>query len=185
MNRAGLGRNPMRRRSDRVQAWSRTAFVLLALAIGIPLALGLGRLAYRNSVPPRPPGSSLVAATVGKLEPRAQGGAYLRSQLADVTWPGPDGSVHTGRIAVDTSSRVGSRLPIWVDAHGRTLPPDVSGGDQVFTGLLAGAVAFGACAGLTGAAYASVRYRLDRRRYADWDAQWRRVEPLWSKRRSV
>jgi hypothetical protein len=179
-------RNPLRRRSDRVESAGLVLAVLLVLISVWPAVLA-GRFTYTNGLREARVGPGLrqqVIATVSQ-DPRPARVAFGESMTATVTahWTTPAGAARTGTVQVPATARVGTTVPVWVDREGTpTTPPpsrtDVvlrSWGMAVFVQIIAVLLVVSGVAALRG--------RLDRRRYADWDAAWVRANDRWRRPR--
>ncbi|MFW6694132.1 hypothetical protein [Streptomyces sp. MAR4 CNX-425] len=176
-------RNPFRRRTDVLEGWAAWgAFAVFAVggtAAGWGAASAVhgelsGRSAERERTTavllkdaPAPTGPRSTAWTGGKV-------------LTEVRWRDADGLPRTGRARVTGGLPEGARAEIWTDSTGRRAvdppPPPVDTGVQ-------SAVAAGAAAGGVGClafgCRTALRVRLDRRRAAEWERDWARVEPYW------
>jgi hypothetical protein len=112
----------------------------------------------------------------------APGSAADEKQKVQLRWTGEDGRQQTGTAPVPLDRTAGSTVRVWVDREGTVQDPPMSAGNAQATGwLMGGMTAAGVYAGFVGARK-GMRLALDRRRYAQWDAEWDRVEPLWSAR---
>jgi hypothetical protein len=179
------GANPLRRTSDRVEAWC-SGLLLLVLVLGLPVAsVSAGLAAYESTmrtVQAQSAERHQTTARVTSALEAAPGSAADEKQTARVSWTGEDGRQRTGTARVPLDKTVGSTVRIWVDREGTVQDPPTSAGNATATGWLTGGLtAVGVCAGFV-TVRKGVRLALDRRRYAQWDAQWDRVEPLWSAR---
>jgi hypothetical protein len=184
--RLGLDRNPLRRRTDRIQACL-GAGLLLAFLIGAPfLAMAAARW----------------AGHVGTAEQRAQRAWHevtavlLRSAPAPVVfasgleggtwvparWTAPDGRAHTGEIEVSTGLASGTKIPIWVTAAGLPTGPPLTQRAVTARVVMAVLVTPFLLAAVLACLAGIGRWVLDRRRLAGWDAAWAHVGPLWTKR---
>ncbi|MES4908784.1 MULTISPECIES: hypothetical protein [unclassified Streptomyces] len=177
-------RNPLKRRSDVVEAWvalvaglvmvvgGTAAGVATSAAVEAPL---LAQRAERHPVPAR----LLEDAPVGA--PGADGGRADRVP-ATVRWKAPDGTVHTGTAQVREGGAAGTSTVVWIDGRGRLvhapLTPQEAESRAALTGVTA---ATGVCL-VTLAGRRVVRWRLDRSRAAQWERAWAEVEPRWSSR---
>ncbi|MEU8569590.1 hypothetical protein AB0C51_14715 [Streptomyces pathocidini] len=182
----GRGGNPLRRPSDRAQRWL-TGLLLVVLAGGVPAAaMSAGfavhdstlrtvqtQVAQRHQVTARLTQDPANAASQGS-------GDDLRS--AQVRWTEKDGAVRTGQARVSAGSSKGDTVRIWVDRQGRVTDAPMSSQAATANGWLAGGLAAGAVATFGLAAHAGLRIALDRRRYAQWEAEWEQVEPQWARR---
>lgn len=101
---------------------------------------------------------------------------------AMVRWTAQDGSRHTGRTEVEPSAAAGTGVTVWTNRSGELVDAPLSPTESMFqaagTGVLAGA----GTAATVWVCGRLVRMRLDRRRLADWEAEWARVGPQWRKR---
>ncbi|MFF0160385.1 hypothetical protein ACFYRY_23070 [Streptomyces sp. NPDC005263] len=123
-----------------------------------------------------------ITARVTSAPEAAPGSAVDDKQTVRVSWTGKDGRQQTGTAHVPLDKTPGSTVRIWVDREETVQGPPMSAGNANSTGWLTGgltavAVYAGFVTGRKG-----MRLVLNRRRYAQWDAEWDRVEPLWSAR---
>ncbi|MEW2267249.1 hypothetical protein ACGF5T_34875 [Streptomyces sp. NPDC047853] len=101
---------------------------------------------------------------------------------ATVRWPHSDGTYRIGRTLVSSQVRPGAHVTVWVDARDKLASPPAGPVDALVSSVLLG---LGSAFVLAGAAFGTAslaRRRLDRRRMAQWDAEWRLVGPRWSQR---
>lgn len=124
-----LRRNPLRRRSDVVEAWTMLAFALL-LFLGAPL-LGAATALWSHG------GAQAVAAeqraerqrvratvadrTTPDALPSVQGGGQY-SYRATVRWTTADGTERTTTARVPAGSRHGDAVDVWLDSAAGTCP---------------------------------------------------------------
>jgi hypothetical protein len=126
-----------------------------------------------------------VPAVLTASAPRANGSGFTGDQIAQVNarWTAPDGARRAGQVLADPGARAGSRVLVWVDAHGQLTGRPLLD-HQVTEQALLAAVATAALVGMTLAgAGALARRMVDARRMADWDAEWREMGPRWSPHR--
>src|SRR5262249_57766363 len=124
----GLDRNPLRRGTDRAEAWLRIALVL-AFLIGAPLA-AWGAGSWAESVAPTSAhlllaGEHRVPAILLRSVP-GDSDQWFTVRFAWVTarWAVPGGPVRTGYVQAPVGSLKGSTVPVWLDrAGGATAPP--------------------------------------------------------------
>jgi len=187
--RLWMGRNPLRRRADRIEALI-TAGLLTVFLAGAPLSWGpVGRwvqhVSQREQHAQRAwhqiPAVLLEAAPAAPhINFRA---AWSPDFLERARWVGPGGRVLVGDVPVRAGTVVGRRVLIWVDGSGRpTGPPLVHSalmrrviGAEVLTPVCLGFV-------LLGVAWL-VRWVIDRRRLAAWEAAWASIGPRWTRHR--
>jgi hypothetical protein len=175
-------RNPLRRAADRMEA-AVLAGLLAAFAVGAPLAaLFAGHWSY----------------AVGLRVERAQQSTWHQVPavlLADAPYPGysgygmdvrarwtaRNGVRRSGVISVPGGARAGRTVPVWVDASGGLAGPPLRHAQvigQVALAALLAPVGLGLlllCAGMV------AHYRMERRRLAAWDAEWRVTGPQWTR----
>lgn len=179
------GANPLRRTSDRVETWC-SRFLLAVLVLGLPVASVSAGLAVHESTMRTVQAQSAerfqVTARVTSAPEAAPGSAANEKRKVQLRWIGADGRQHTGTGPVPPDKTTGSTVRIWVDRDGTVLDPPMSPSNANAGGwLIGGMTAAGVYVGHV-AARKGVRRALDRRRYAQWEAEWDRVEPLWSAR---
>jgi hypothetical protein len=191
--RLGLDRNPLRRGTDRAEAWIKIALVL-AFLIGAPLA-GWGTGRWAGSVAPTAAhalqaGEHQVTATLLHNVPGGPDDGLLVSLgWVRARWavPGgsgrPGGSERTGYVEAPTGSRAGSTVPVWLDRSGKLttppLPPSQVRGWVLMMTVLAPVVL-----GLLLLALMAIIGRIvERRRLAGWQHAWSAIEPQWTRRR--
>ncbi|MFF7132342.1 hypothetical protein ACFZBZ_08345 [Streptomyces sp. NPDC008196] len=172
-------RNPLRRRSDRVETWIVLVTWIVALAGGLLAGEAAGS-AMEDDLTTRRAAVHSVSAVLTENADRtpavtADGtGGTVR---AKVRWTAPDGSTRTGVTRTEPGRTAGSPVTVWIDRRGDLQRAPLTAGEaslqSALTGVLVavgtGAVAFG-CGRLA-------RLRLDRRRMRDWEAEWARVAP--------
>ena len=123
--RLGLDRNPLRRGTDRAEAWIRISLVL-AFLIGAPLA-AWGAGSWAESVAPTAAhlqlaGEHRVPATLLRSVPGDSDQWFtVRFAWVKARWTVPHGPVRTGYVQAPVGSRSGSTVPVWLDRAGR--PP--------------------------------------------------------------
>ncbi|MBR8639043.1 hypothetical protein KEF29_06170 [Streptomyces tuirus] len=178
-------RNPLRRRSDRVEAWIVLLTCVLAVlggAVAGLVAAGAadGALAAQRARAQAVP--AVLTERAPKSPQATTDGSGSDTVWATVRWTTPGGSTQTGRTEVEPAAEAGTRVTVWTDRSGELVDAPLSPTESMFqaavTGLLAGAGAGGA----VWAAGRLARVRLDRRRLAEWDREWERVGPQWRKR---
>ena len=187
--RLGLDRNPLRRRTDRVEAWVRLALACAVVLCGPALVGWAGTAAYRSVLVTTERERGRLYPVDAVLLEDAVGLAYTRGEVADwpmparARWIAPDGRQRTGDVVTETAADAGSVIVIWTDVHGDlvdTTHGRTPAGAAVGAGL---AVVLGIAA-----VYSSlllvIRRTLHRRRMASWELEWTLVEPRWSGRRS-
>jgi hypothetical protein len=175
------GANALRRTSDRVECWVRR-LLLVVLVVGMPMAaVGAGLAAYEASMRSVRVQAAERHQVTARLTSAVEGGDWAK-RPAQVRWTDAAGTARTGTALVKPGTARGAAVRVWVDREGDIVTAPTSTLNATASGWLIGAVtAFGVAAGC-GAAREGTRRVLDRRRYAQWDAEWDLVEPRWSAR---
>ncbi|MFI8949637.1 hypothetical protein ACIGO6_24305 [Streptomyces sp. NPDC053750] len=183
-------RNPLRRRSDVVEAWT-TVVVALLLFVGAPLlgaatawwghdraqAVVAEQRAERHRV------RAVVAGATSERLPSVEG-IPQHSYRATVHWSTPDGSERTTTARVPAGTRHGDTVHVWLDSRGRSVPPPADDSTVWQHSITIGAfTALGAALPIL-LAHCAVRRVALRRRMAEWDRDWALTEPQWTHRRA-
>ncbi len=182
--RLGRHRNPLRRRSDVLEAWLLPAAAVVFLAL-CPVVAGLTGMWVRadNAATQRAQQSwHPVSAVLLRAAPGPEfidQGANTWTAWEPARWT-LDGRQHTGSVPVAAGSPAGSTQTVWLDSHGRVHVPPLTGAQL---GQMVGAAMLISLAGL--AVVVSIltvlaRWMLNRRRLAGWEAGWLAVGPTWS-----
>ncbi|MEV6612391.1 hypothetical protein AB0N31_00530 [Streptomyces sp. NPDC051051] len=180
--------NPLRRRSDVVEAWTVLVVAVLVL-IGAPLAGALaGRWAHEDAravaAEQRAERHRVRAEVVGRppdTPPTAEGVGEHRSRIA-VRWTEPGTGPRTTTALVPAGTHRGDRVDVWFDARGRSVPPPPDGTAVWQHTLTLGVATAGGSAAAVLLGHAVVRRVALRHRLAEWDREWARTGPEWSRR---
>jgi hypothetical protein len=185
LRRLGFGRNPLRRRVDRIEA----AFLLVAIAVAllvIPAAAALGTAVHdhadRSAAAERASVHQVPARTLEGTADAVPSTPVLTTTSVRIRWQDSSGSSHEGQADVLLGTPVNARVLIWINQAGAMTGAPPTPGDSealgtaiaLFLPLLAWPAIF--------AAFRLVRRPLDRRRADEWDREWRRVSPRWTGR---
>ncbi|MFF5209626.1 hypothetical protein [Streptosporangium sp. NPDC000396] len=177
--------NALRRRSDRIETVAVLVSMVIFMAVLWP-AVALGRQVYANGLQAElagPPHRQAVAAEVVNTPQSSARASGWRMQT--VRWTTSGGSPRTGEVMLPPSTRLGSRVEIWIDGVGKlTTPPQ----NHVKTVVDAAFVVI-AVVGWAGAALmlclAGVRKLLDRHRDAEWERAWAVADERWRRPRQT
>jgi hypothetical protein len=184
----GLDRNPLRRRTDRIEAAMRlTTMILLLVAVPLVcIAVGhlSARVAQRQAHADAATDRQVTAVLLEGVPPGNTADPYSSVHMSMVLarWQSPGQPPRSGQVLAPVGASAGSTMTIWVDAAGAvTSPPD--------TGVVDAAV----CVAVVNTCLAAglillvsnglARHALERRRLSEWDAEWRATGPLWTGRR--
>ncbi|MBT8228043.1 MAG: hypothetical protein HKP61_00190 [Dactylosporangium sp.] len=182
----GLDGNPLRRGTDRVEGWTRLTATIIVLIV-TPVVTGMAACsAYRDGA------RAEAAERIG----RARTDAVLTQDaitspssigkaptvLTSASWKATDDTPRTGLIAATAGTTAGATLSIWINTagiptdpprdHEETLAATLATAVLIPTGVLL----------IVGIVHLAVRIALDRRRFAQWQLAWQRIEPGWSGR---
>jgi Fusaric acid resistance protein-like len=157
-------RNPLRRRTDRIEAAIRLATVIL-LIVAVPIAaIAVGRqadhLALRQAHA-KQAADHEVTAVVLQREPAtgvSDPYAFLQITYVLARWQPPGQALRSGQLLAAAGAPAGSAVTVWTDASGAVTspPPDHP--------AIVGAVCIAAVVTCLNA----------------WDADWRATGPRWS-----
>lgn len=185
----GLGRNPLRRRTDRIEAWISAALLAVFLIAAPLFGSGLGRWVHQGGLAEQRAQQSwhqtpavLVAAApkVPMYEFRL---SWQNTVPVRARWLGPAGQPRSGVVAAPEGSRAGQTVRVWVDGSGRATGAPLAGAELARRVLAAEVLAPAALAVLLLCMAGVVRWLLNRRRLADWETAWASTGPRWSRHR--
>jgi hypothetical protein len=171
------GNSPLLRRSDRIQARVLVLAVVMVLC-AVPMCIVPAR-AHQAAVLSRAdeqlrtlqPVDAVVIPPATTASPSRMAGA---SRTVRVQWKAAFED-RTADIRTRAITRPGDHIRIWLDTDGDPVPAPLSHTDAttqaVAYGIAIWLVVAGACAML----YLLVRRILDRRRFAAWEQEWRRL----------
>ncbi|WP_445525900.1 Rv1733c family protein [Streptomyces cyslabdanicus] len=179
-------RNPLKRRSDTVEGW----IVLGTWVLGVLAGVLAGWTAARGAEHAAALETLARTPTVAKVTERAPGspaesgedpGSTLRV-WGKVRWSAPDGTARTGWARVWPGSAVGTEVAVWTDSHGRLVTGPATPAQARTRAVMAGGLVGLSTAAVPFATGHFLRARLERRRLDQWDAEWARFGPLWSRK---
>ncbi|MEU3405934.1 hypothetical protein ABZ766_18615 [Streptomyces sp. NPDC006670] len=189
-------RNPLRRRTDLVEAWvaclALVCVLLVAPAVGWASGLRVDGILQRAAREQRQerylvpavvvrPADAAAAAAGGRAEPSAQRTAPARTTIV-ASWTAPDGSSHQGAVpAAEEPPRAGDRFRIWTDLRGRLVGQPLDPGAASFHAAMAGLAAALTSAALAETLRRLVVRRLMHRRYMRLDRAWAAAGPDWGR----
>jgi hypothetical protein len=184
VRRLGLGRNPLRRRTDRLEAGIMAALLGIFL-VGAPMSAillaratqaGIHReLQVQRSWHHAP----AVVLRSAPSAPRSGPQADRALAWVPAMWTVTGGRQRTGEVQVLAGTRAGTTIRIWVDAAGHLTSPPwprsqlegmVTGTEVVLPITIA--ILLLAVARL-------VHWLMDRRRLAEWEREWASAGPGW------
>lgn len=183
--------NPLRRRSDVVEAW--TALVVgVLLVVGAPLAGvvagGRAHAAARAEVAEQRAGlhrvSAVLVADAPAAVPTADGGKQQPTYSVKARWTDPVEGPRTGTARVPAGTRSGEPADVWLNAQGRSVGPPPTSAAIWQRALALGVCATGGAVAVVLGGYLVVRRVAVRHRLAEWEQEWARTGPEWARRRA-
>lgn len=176
--------NPLRRRTDRLEAAIAAGLLATFLIAGPVLAIVAGRVVGGMGLRQqhverswRQVPATVMQGVATAIEPTyGSTGNWVLAR-----WTTPSGRQLKGLVSVDTTARPGQRIHVWIDDAGHLTAPPLSHTQIELNIALAVMVAPLVVAVVLGAAAASVHLIMNRRRMADWEQAWRSVGPRWTR----
>jgi uncharacterized membrane protein len=170
--RAGLDRNPMRRREDRIQSAVAMLLVALFLVAAFLAALPIGSHVYAAGVRAERTQATERHGVIGTVTDPTT------ARRAQVTWREADGSWHRADYQ-GSKVLTDGRTQVWIDRSGQITPQPRRHSQTVTdTGMAAVGVIL-LLAVSFGIPYYVTRQRMDRDRYRRWDVDWERAGVRW------
>ncbi|MFI0961613.1 hypothetical protein ACH4S8_09440 [Streptomyces sp. NPDC021080] len=174
-------RNPLRRRSDVLEAWIMLvawAFTVLGGAVtGLVTVRAVEDTLARERAETRTVPARLIedAPDAGAGEPAG------RVVWTKARWTAPDGTPRSGRVRVSAGTSADTPVLVWTDADGRLVTRPTTVAVARLRACLIGVFAGAGVAAVPFAAGGVLRGRLERRRVDRWDEEWERIGPLWGR----
>jgi hypothetical protein len=177
-------RNELRRGSDRAET-AVLGVLLAAFLAGAPFAAhAAGTWTYAASTrEAQAQRVSLHQIPATLLQAPTPLGIFAGGSEAQARWRASDGQVRTGEVFVPGDAAAGSTVMIWTDQAGQLADSPLQHSQVTGRMHLSEALAVAALAVALITMGAVVRWALDRRRLAAWDAEWLSAGPRWSPRR--
>jgi hypothetical protein len=185
----GLGRNPLRRRTDRIEALI-SAALLAAFLVGAPLAgSSAGRWVHQGGLSEQRAQQSwhqthaVLLATAPAAPRYAFRLSWQNAVPVPARWSGPGGQSRSGEVPAPPGSRAGQLVKVWVDGSGRATGPPLAGAELTRRVVAAEVLAPLVLAVFLLIVAFAVRWLLNRRRLRDWEVGWASIGPRWSRHR--
>ena len=178
----GLDHNPMRRRTDRIEGWSRLTATVILFLLAPVLACLAARAAYLSGASTE--ASDLVArqrteAVLLQDASYSSSTGVVPTVLTLATWRTADDTVKTGWIRARSGATSGSTVKIWINRDGLPADPPRDHSETLATTVATAVLIPPGTALVLGIGQLVLRACLDRRRLAEWQIAWQRVEPGW------
>jgi hypothetical protein len=182
-------RSPLRRRTDRIEAWI-TATLLAIFLIGAPLSsAAAGNWAQHGGMLEQRAQRSWhqVPAVLIQGAPRLSNFDVRTTWSLQVPalarWAGPGGQQRVGRVPVAPGTPAGRTVEVWVDGSGRPTGAPLLHAALVRREISAAALAPVVLAIVLLAVGLLVRLLMNRRRLAAWETGWASIGPRWTRHR--
>jgi hypothetical protein len=174
-------RNPLRRRTDRVET-AALGVLLAAFLAGAPVvAHAAASWTYATSAREAHAQQAALHQVPATLLEAPAVGAY--NAEANARWRAPDGHLITGQLLVPVGAAAGSTIMVWTDHAGQLTAPPLDAGQVASRAGLSEVLAVAGLAVVLIVVGRLVHVVLNRRRLAAWDADWLANGPRWSPRR--
>lgn len=180
-------RNPLRRTCDRMETYALAGLFAATAAAAPFVAQVVSHAAYEGALrtqqaqlATRHQVRAVLTQAAGRTDSADALSAYVP---VHATWTSVTGVRGAGLVMAAPGSPKGAAVTVWSDATGHLVSPPLLTSQVAGQADLAGA---GAIAGM-GALYlgeaAVVRLMVNRRRMADWDADWAVTARVWNRQR--
>jgi hypothetical protein len=170
-------RSPLKRRCDVVEAW----LVLFGWVLALAGALFGGRAAAdaveRSAQEQRAHSHEVSAVLVEDANDSGPSTVTTDHRVwATVRWTAPDGTKHTDQARVAPKTKAGTEVSVWTDQRGAVTSQPLAEGEVVLHSVASGVLAGAGAAGVVLGSVWCVRLGLERRRMAQWAAEWERID---------
>ena len=182
--RFGRDGNPLRRRSDLIEAWLLPVAIVVFLALCPVVAVAAGAAVRADNAAARHDQQSWhrVEAVLRQAAPGPEfsaNGANSWLVWTPARWT-VDGRWYAGDVPASASSRAGSTVAVWLDQSGRVRTPPLTAAQLGQRVLTATVFALSGLVVLLASVTWLFKRALDRRRLAAWETAWLAVGPRWS-----
>ncbi|MEV7242209.1 MULTISPECIES: hypothetical protein [unclassified Streptomyces] len=183
-------RNPLRRRSDVMEAWTVLVAAVLLFVVtplaGVAAGLYAHDQARSRAVTLRTERHQVRASVAGdeSARPHPVRGDRAHPYQAKVRWTEPGTGTRTAVARVPAGSRAGDVVTVWFDARGRAVAPppnDVAVWQHTVT---VGLCAAGGSVAVILLGYAVQRRAALRHRMEEWEREWALTGPRWTRPRT-
>lgn len=164
-----FGRNPLVRPSDRIEALTLVlGIVLVVLTAPIAGAVGTAVYSSRSADYEQQARSRHTAVATVLEDSTSTVRPYSVSFDLRARWQ-DHGVQHETVLGWDRPAKAGDRLSIWVNDKGDYAGPPARANRAASDGIVVGALLWLSVITVVAAAIGLARFRLDRRRHAEWD----------------
>jgi len=178
-----LDRNPLRRATDRVET-AVLALLVAVFLIGAPFAaLAAGAWVHgmaRQTQLAQEASRHQVTAVVLTVAAASAGEELVLE--AQVRWLAPDGREVTHEVPVPSGTVAGGKVLVWTDRTGSFTDAPLSDSQVAEQTTIAEVTGVIATAGVLALVGVLTLWTINKRRMADWDADWQATGPRWTTR---
>jgi hypothetical protein len=176
------GHNPLVRGWDRLESVILLIAILVAL-VALPVAGALGshtyaqqkQVAATETVTRHP--ATAVLTVDAPTETVTPHGVPVRGRAeVAAVWRIADGRERVGTVPAERGTGAGTTVPIWLDDNGQPVAAPTTPGSALMTAVSAAVLTWVAFVTVIAAGFASLRFWLDRMRYARWQREWVRLD---------
>jgi hypothetical protein len=172
-----MERNPLLRRSDRIESWGRvTALVMCVLALPVAVVVGVVTFEHLAARAEHEAATREQVQATLLDDPVAAPGHALAMVTARVEWTTSAHGRQVGTAVVPPTARRGDLATMWLTADGDRAAAPLSRFDAAALAVLGASLLLLAATALVGALLRVLRWALDRGRYRDWTAAWDRLD---------
>jgi hypothetical protein len=187
--RTGWSHNPLRRTSDRVEAWATMVLIVAMVLIAPWLAAKAAHGTYRDDIRTTAyeeahnfaVGAVLLEDAAWHADSTQDDRPPLDFVPTLVRWSFRDGVARTGTVLAHVGQRAGSTMVIWVDDRGVLSGPPGHRSPRM-DAALAAVLTVCAVAGGLAVVHGLIRWMLTRHRLRSWQTEWTAVDRRWSDR---
>jgi hypothetical protein len=180
-------RNPLRRRSDVIEAWLLPAAIAAFLVLGPLVGGGVASWIKGDTAAARQAQHSwhrvsavLLAAAPGPMMADDRASSLIVWTPAHWTW---DGHRQHGRVPATAGTGAGSKVAVWLNPAGQVQRPPLTAAQAKDRVIVAVSMALIVLAVFLAALAWIIGRVLDWRRLAGWETAWLAVGPQWSRHR--
>ena len=173
-------RNPLRRGLDRAETAIIAGLAVVFLAAAPVTAVTAGHLVYEiasGNASAQRSWHQAPAVVLASVTAPGQFGSTVPAR-----WTSPTGARRTGKVPVLASAIAGSTVMVWINASGQLTGQPLRRSQVCAQVVMAAVLAPVVLGLLLGCAGLMAHGALGRRRMTAWDAGWRAIEPLWTRR---
>ena len=184
LRRLGFGRNPLRRRVDRIESALLLGALVAALLV-VPAAAALGTTihgrAEQTAAQRRAELRQVQARTLESTEEIVPSTPGQVTSRVRITWFDGSGIPQEGSADVTIGTKADTELTIWLDRSGAISRPPRNPADSAALGTAAALALPMFAWPLLWASFRLTRRPLDRRRAQDWAREWEEVSLRWTR----